>query len=68
MVYFQTKIQISVNFVRAFNGRCWYILWTFAILYVHLLDFMDICYILRTFGIFCGNLVYFSRFGMLHLE
>jgi hypothetical protein len=29
---------------------------------------MDIWYILWTFGIFCGKLVYFSRFDMLKQE
>jgi hypothetical protein len=30
--------------------------------------FMDIWSILRSFGKFCGNLVYLSRFGMLYQE
>jgi hypothetical protein len=30
----------------------WYTLWTFGILYGHLVYFMDIWYILRQFGIF----------------
>jgi hypothetical protein len=28
----------------------------------------SVCYILLTFGIVCGNLVYFSRFGILYQE
>jgi hypothetical protein len=38
------------------------------IFYGHLVSFTAIGYILWTFGIFCGNLVYFSRFGMLYHE
>jgi hypothetical protein len=34
----------------------------------HLVHFMDFCYILWIFGIVRGNLVYFSRFGMLYQE
>jgi hypothetical protein len=30
--------------------------------------FTAIWYILMPFGMFCGNLVYFSRFGMLYQE
>jgi hypothetical protein len=36
--------------------------------YGHLVHFMVFCYILWTFGIVCGNLVYFSRFGILYQE
>jgi hypothetical protein len=36
-----------------------------GIFYGHLVHFMVFCYILWTFGIACGNLVYFSRFGIL---
>jgi hypothetical protein len=39
----------------ACNGRCCYI-------YGHLVYFTAICYILWPFGIFGGNLVYFSPF------
>jgi hypothetical protein len=39
-----------------------------GIFYEHLVYFTDICDILRRFGIFGGNLVYFPRFGMLHQE
>jgi hypothetical protein len=39
-----------------------------GIFYGHLVHFMVIWYILWTFGIFCGNLVYFPRFGILYQE
>jgi hypothetical protein len=34
----------------------------------HLVHFTVFCYILWTVGIVHGNLVYFSRFGILYLE
>jgi hypothetical protein len=34
----------------------------------HLVQFMVFCYILWVIGIVCGNLVYFSRFGILYQE
>jgi hypothetical protein len=57
------KIQIWVNFGGSCTGRCWY-------------NFMDTWSILRSFVIFyghsvyivSGNLVYFSRFGILFQE
>jgi hypothetical protein len=39
-----------------------------GILYGHLVNFPSIWYILRHFGIFCGNLVYILRFGILYHE
>jgi hypothetical protein len=40
-----------------------------GVFYGHLVvQFTVICYILWTFGIVCGNLVYFSRFGILYQE
>jgi hypothetical protein len=39
-----------------------------GIFYGQLIYFMVIWYILWPFGIFCVNLVYFFRFGMLYLE
>jgi hypothetical protein len=36
------------------------------IFYGHLVHFAVFCYILWTFGIVRGNLVYFSRFGILY--
>jgi hypothetical protein len=36
--------------------------------YGHLVYFMAIWYVIRTLGIFCGNLVYFPRFGTLYQE
>jgi hypothetical protein len=42
------------------NGKCWYILWSFAIFYAS-------CCILVPFGkVVAPNLVYFYRFGILH--
>jgi hypothetical protein len=37
-----------------------------GIFYGHLVHFTVFCYILWTFGIVRGNLVYFSRFGILY--
>jgi hypothetical protein len=39
-----------------------------GIFYRHLVHFTFFCYILWTFGIVRGNLVYFSRFGILYQE
>jgi hypothetical protein len=39
-----------------------------GIFYGHLVHFMVFCYILWTFGMIRGNLVYFSRFGILYQE
>jgi hypothetical protein len=39
-----------------------------GIIYDHLVYFTAIGNILFPFGIFCGNLVYFSRFGILDQE
>jgi hypothetical protein len=39
-----------------------------AIFYVHLVHFTVFCYILWTFGIVRGNLVYFSHFSILYQE
>jgi hypothetical protein len=38
------------------------------IFYEHLVQFTVFCYILWTFGIVRGNLVYFSLFGILYQE
>jgi hypothetical protein len=38
------------------------------IFYGHLVHFAVFCYILWTFGIVYGNLVYFSRFNILYQE
>jgi hypothetical protein len=58
MVCFQTK---NPNLGGSFNGRCWYILWTLG-------PFHDLLFYLWTFGIVRGNLVIFSRFGILYQE
>jgi hypothetical protein len=55
MEYFQTK---NPNL-----GKFWRVLQWNMLAY-----FMDIWSILRSIGIFCGNLVYFSHFGMLYQE
>jgi hypothetical protein len=57
MVRFQTKNPNLGKFGRVLQWKMdtWSILTVF-------------CYILCTFGIVCGNLVYFSRFGMLYKE
>jgi hypothetical protein len=39
-----------------------------CIFYGHSVHFTAFCYILWTFGIVRGNLVYFSRFGILYQE
>jgi hypothetical protein len=51
------KIQIWVNFGGSCNERFWCIIWTLG-------PFYSINYILWSFGIGRGNLVYFSRFGI----
>jgi hypothetical protein len=52
MVYFLPKIPTWVNFGGPRNGKCC----------------MAICIILGPFGLFCGQVVYFSRFGILYHE
>jgi hypothetical protein len=52
---FKPNIQIWVNFGLSCNGRCWCML-------------CAIRSIFRPFGIFCGHLVLFPRFGMLYQE
>jgi hypothetical protein len=39
-----------------------------GIFFGHLVHFMVFCYILWTFGIVCGDLVYVSRFVILYQE
>jgi hypothetical protein len=39
-----------------------------VVFYGHLVHFTVFCYILWTFGIVCGNLVYFFRVGILYQE
>jgi hypothetical protein len=39
-----------------------------GIFFGHLVHFTAFCYILWTFGRIRGNLVYFSRFGILYQE
>jgi hypothetical protein len=52
---FKPKIQIWEKFGEPCNVRCWYILWTLGLLTVF-------CYILWTFVIVRGYLVYFFPF------
>jgi hypothetical protein len=54
---FKPKFQILVNFGGYCNGRCWYIFWIFGPFYG-----------LLVYGIFCSNLAYFSRFGILYQD
>jgi hypothetical protein len=51
-------------------GKFWRVLqWKMMVYFIeHLVHFMVFCYILDTFGIVRGNLVYFSRFGTLYQE
>jgi hypothetical protein len=62
MVCFQTKIPNIGKFWRALQFE------DVGIFYGHLVNFTAFWYILWTFGIFCGNLVYFSRFGIFFHE
>jgi hypothetical protein len=51
MLFFKPMIQIWVNFGGFCNGRRWYSLWPFGIVYGHLLYVMAIWYILWSFGV-----------------
>jgi hypothetical protein len=57
MIHFQTKNPILGKFWRALDWQCLYILWTFGIFYGHLGHFMNIWYILCSFGTFFPVLV-----------
>jgi hypothetical protein len=52
MVYFQTKNPSLGKFWRALQWK----------MLVYFMDIWSILYMFRTFGMFCGNLVYFSPF------
>jgi hypothetical protein len=54
MVCFQIKNpgKIWVNFGETYNGRCWYIILPFGVLYGHLVHFVAILYILWLVGSF----------------
>jgi hypothetical protein len=54
---YKPKIQIWVNFEGPYIGKCWYILWSFGIVYGHLRCFVSIGYILCSFGTFFPVLV-----------
>jgi hypothetical protein len=58
---FQTKILIWVKF-----GGPWPAIDDVGLFYGHLIYFMPIWYILWPFGIFCGNLVIFTRVCKLY--
>jgi hypothetical protein len=59
MVCFQTKNPNLGKFRRLLHWKM------LVFLNGHFVHFTVLCYILWTFGIVCGNLVYFSRFGIL---
>jgi hypothetical protein len=60
-IFFTPKIPIWVNFRKPFNGRWYFFLYPFCLLYGQMVYFWP-------FGTFCGILVHFSRFGMLYRE
>jgi hypothetical protein len=62
MVYFQNKNPNLGNFLMASQFE------DAGIFYAHLVYFTAILYTLWTFGIFCGNLVHFTRFRKLNQE
>jgi hypothetical protein len=57
MVCFQTKIPNLGKFWRVLQWKM-----LVYVFYGHLVHVMVFWYILFTFGVFCGNLVYFSPF------
>jgi hypothetical protein len=63
MVWFQNK---NPNLGKLWSVLQWKMLVYFT--YGHLVHFTVFCYVLWTFGIVHGNLVYFSRFGKFHQE
>jgi hypothetical protein len=60
---FQTKNRTLGKFWRVLQWKMYV-----HIFYGHLVNFYGHWVYLWTFGIFCSNLVYFSRFGMLFQE
>jgi hypothetical protein len=58
---FIPKIPIWACFGGPWNGKCWYMLLPFGILYGHLVDFMSIWFISWSIVIFL------ARFGMYAL-
>jgi hypothetical protein len=48
---FKPKIPIWVYFGGPWNGKCWYILWPFCIIYDHLVKYMAVWYSMWSFGI-----------------
>jgi hypothetical protein len=60
-IHFNTKNLNSCILSKPWKGKLWYILLPFAIFKTSL------CIVLP-FGTFCGDLVYFSHFGMLCQE
>jgi hypothetical protein len=57
MYIFSTKVPIWVNCGGSWNGMCWYMYFTYGF-----------WYILWPFGLFCGSLIHFTRFGILYQE
>jgi hypothetical protein len=49
MVYFHTK---NINFGVSWNGKCWYILLSFVVYYVHLV-YIDILWPIGNFVVVC---------------
>jgi hypothetical protein len=64
---FQTKIPVWVNFGGSCKGRCWYILWSFSLFYGHLLYFVAIWKILRSFAIYSPVFVYCTKKNMANM-
>jgi hypothetical protein len=58
---FKQNSPVLVNFVRPMNE-------IFDIFYGHLAYFVDICFILRQFVIFCWHVLDYPHFGTLHQE
>jgi hypothetical protein len=64
MVYFQTKIPISIYFGGPWIGKCWYMYF----MATHLAYFIAISYILWPFGNFLVIRYIFPHFGALCQE
>jgi hypothetical protein len=51
LLILRPKIPIWVYFGGPWNGKCWYILWPFGIIYDHLVNYMAVWYCMWSFGI-----------------
>jgi hypothetical protein len=58
---FKPKIPIWVNFGVSCNGKSWYILWPFCLLFCYWKYFRAIWYILWSFSIFFHVLVFCTK-------